>query len=132
MGSSTAQSSAAGSGTTGSSTAGHTTTQVPWVMTRISPQAYGRQVLDTGHDPRGIAPSTQVREVIYHDHSPSNRSGDGATISPESWSGSLHQEFNQQLDSHATAIQELVDRHLDEKLSKFQTLMETYVRHLRS
>ena len=56
-----------------------------------------------------------------------SRSGDISEGHPDPRVSDLRSEFSQRLDSHASAVRDLVDRRLDEKLSKFAELMETYV-----
>ena len=59
--------STAGSSTPQHSTAGHT--DVPWVMTRLSPPIHNQHTLESGQDPRAVAAATPRRQVVYQDRS---------------------------------------------------------------
>ena len=132
----TARSSTGGSDTgryksaAGSSTVGHT--DVLWVMTRLSPPVHDQHTLESVRDlwaMTAITPRWQVH-VVYRDRSPPDRSGDGSKRSSETRENDLRRELSQRLDSHISAIRDLVGQRLEEKLSRFMSLMETYVRQM--
>ena len=62
-----------------------------------------------------------VRHVVFRERSRSSQA------SGEAWDGMLPWDFSAKLDSHATAVQELIDQRLEEKLSSFQRQLQTFI-----
>ena len=86
------------------------------VLSRLSPKldraGYGAPGCDLV-----LARPEHVWQVVFRERSPSNGGKyHSSQASGEAWHGTLRREFSTKLDSHAAAVQELIDQRLEEKL----------------
>ena len=75
--------------------------------------------------------NTPARQVVYRDRPPSHGGGSWSSTSLKSVQGMLRQKFNQWLDSHASAVQALIDQCLDCKLNILQEQICTFIQQAK-
>ena len=69
-----------------------------------------------------------ARQVLYKDGSPSQA---GETRSVQSDQESLRRELILRMDSHTSQVREMIDQHLDCKLTAFQEQIATIIRQVQ-